>query len=105
MFKDLPEGQTHYENDGCGIREHNKKVKKSKIEITCLNIDCPERKGGKCNVLERIEKQEQEMSDNCDRFAEILVENTLIKILAEMESCGTAKECRHILKEYILKDK
>lgn len=24
MFKDLPEGQTHSFNDGCGIAEHNK---------------------------------------------------------------------------------
>lgn len=24
-FKDLPEGQTHFENDGCGIPEHNSK--------------------------------------------------------------------------------
>jgi hypothetical protein len=24
MFKDLPEGQTHSENDGCGEKEHNK---------------------------------------------------------------------------------
>ena len=23
MFKDLQEGTTHYENDGCGIKEHN----------------------------------------------------------------------------------
>src|SRR3990167_6517142 len=23
MFKDTPDGQTHYENDGCGIKEHN----------------------------------------------------------------------------------
>ena len=24
-FKDLPEGQTHYQNDGCGMEEHNDK--------------------------------------------------------------------------------
>lgn len=30
MFKDLPEGQTHSENDGCGEKEHNKDMKKSK---------------------------------------------------------------------------
>ena len=23
MFKDTPDGQTHYENDGCGDRSHN----------------------------------------------------------------------------------
>lgn len=23
MFKDLPEGQTHYENDGCGEPAHS----------------------------------------------------------------------------------
>lgn len=23
MFKELPEGQTHYENDGCGEKDHN----------------------------------------------------------------------------------
>ena len=26
-FKDLPIGQTHYENDNCGIAEHNPKMK------------------------------------------------------------------------------
>ncbi len=24
MIKETPEGQTHYENDGCGMPEHNK---------------------------------------------------------------------------------
>ena len=33
MFKDLPEGQTHYENDGCGMKEHNPmKPKEKRIE-------------------------------------------------------------------------
>lgn len=31
MFKDLPEGQTHSENDGCGEKEHNA-PKKEKME-------------------------------------------------------------------------
>ena len=23
MFKDTPDGQTHFQNDGCGMKEHN----------------------------------------------------------------------------------
>lgn len=58
MFKDLPEGQTHYENDGCGIKEHNmtKKHRHKWIEHECncsqceygnalLECECGETKG------------------------------------------------------------
>ena len=31
MFKDLPEGKTHYEGDNCGIKEHNMPNQPSKI--------------------------------------------------------------------------
>ena len=60
MFKDLPEGQTHYMNDGCGEPAHND------VQVHCLSIDCPERTGGKCNAFEHmlrrwfVEKLEKE---------------------------------------------
>lgn len=31
MFKDLPEGQTHYENDGCGEPSHNKHMEPKQL--------------------------------------------------------------------------
>ena len=33
MFQETSEGQTHYENDNCGMPEHNKKVEKKEVNI------------------------------------------------------------------------
>ncbi len=49
----------------------------------------------------RMEYAENTMLD----LFEIEKQNLLIKILAEMESAEDARACRHILKEYILKEK
>lgn len=48
MFKDSQEGQTHFENDGCGIKEHNKDI----VGPVCL---C-----GKPVCKETLEKMEKE---------------------------------------------
>ena len=38
MFKDLPEGQTHYENDNCGEPAHNRAMPKDFIEEAVENF-------------------------------------------------------------------
>ena len=42
MIKDLPEGQTHYYNDGCGEPEHNTMDWKQKIREDYKDILSPE---------------------------------------------------------------
>ena len=46
MFNDSQEGQTHFENDGCGEPGHNKET----VKISCLSLDCPERKSLCCGA-------------------------------------------------------
>ena len=45
------------------LNGHRNKVEivPSEQKITCLNIDCPERKGGECDVMERINKESWEI--------------------------------------------
>lgn len=63
MFKELSEGQTYYcqrcENmlninlqHTCGVANNSDKIS-NKLEVHCLSSECPERKGGKCDVIER----------------------------------------------------
>lgn len=42
-FKDLPEGQTHYENDGCGEPEHNAVKPIDGTEVYFQNKDVPKK--------------------------------------------------------------
>jgi hypothetical protein len=40
MFKDTPEGKTHYENDGCGEPAHNKTTTHCCHDESNACIDC-----------------------------------------------------------------
>ena len=100
---------------------------KQETKITCLNINCPERKGGKCTA----EKKVNDWFNDCDwrkefekefnekfgfglwngnyssdvlEYSRKFTETLLIKILAKCETAKDARECRHIIKDYILKD-
>lgn len=120
-----------------------------KAEVHCLNINCPERKGGKCTAEAKVKdwwedydwrKELDEkfvLSQMCweddedivelngkpiggtitkhdrefDRWypeykkeVKEFIETLLIKILAKCESAKDARECRHIIKEFILKE-
>lgn len=60
-----------------GEKEHND------IVVTCLNINCPERTGGKCIVGEKITKRK----GNCKRC--ILIQLELQRVISEeMQICN-----------------
>lgn len=90
------------------------------VRTTCLNIECPERKGGECTAEEKVKDWFEEYDwrkefdvkfSGCfnfvaeEHFPDIkqFIETLLIKILAKCESCATAKDCRHEIKNYLLK--
>lgn len=82
-----------------------------KSQVTCLSIDCPERKSLCCGALS-IWNRSKFVCGSCGKkfvrgdcsagkFADPTV-LMLTELLAKMESAEDARECRHIIKEKIL---
>lgn len=46
------------------------------IKITCLSIDCPERTGGECNALERME-EEKRLEEFDEKYPQIETSNDI----------------------------
>lgn len=113
----------------CGVKSQNNPIPKSKILFICGKCGNGF-EGGKCTAekkvkdwwenrdwrkdfdnkyysgrLDDLKIPKYEINIALLEDMKMFTETLLIKILAEMESCGTAKECRHVIKDYILHEK
>ena len=95
MFKETKEGQTHYENDGCGEPAHNSLGMRSwKL---CLNKHLMHGVGD--DVC--LNCEEKFVFDLTEEIYAVIYDK-LVEILAKAESMETAREVRHLIKDYIL---
>lgn len=85
---------------------------------TCTSSECPERTGGECTAGEErylnwpkefkskffVYKLGDKFPDHvgAEKEAADWIEGLLIEILAKCESADDARQCRHIIKKYIL---
>ena len=59
MFKDTKQGQTHYDNDGCGEKEHNKDQIEERVEKLISNFYANLSDLDKSDLLAFVEKEKQ----------------------------------------------
>ena len=70
-FTDLPEGQTHYQNDGCGCPEHNE-TQDSEENTMVAHGDTTHPLGAKCRFCDKVQKFADENMPAFTHYTQII---------------------------------